>query len=113
MYKIGVIGDRESALGFLALGFALEEVYTAKDAALALARMAKDAYAVIFIMEDLAMQLPEELAYYRKQTLPAVIVIPGKQGSTGFGMEDLRASVERAVGVDMLTKNESEAGETT
>ena len=36
MYKIGVIGDRESALGFMAVGFTVRIAESAEDAAHAL-----------------------------------------------------------------------------
>ena len=34
--------------------------------------------------------------------LPAIIPIPDRTGSSGKGMENVRKSVERAVGADIL-----------
>ena len=57
MYKIAVVGDRDSVLGFKALGL---------------------------------------------EVCPAQILIPGKEGSLGIGMANVKTAVERAVGADIL-----------
>lgn len=101
-YKIGVLGDRESVLGFKALGL---EVFPAEDPAQArtlLHRLAKEDYAILYITETLAAAIPEEMARYRKTLTPAVILIPGKEGSLGLGMNNVKAAIEQAVGADIL-----------
>ncbi|HAW60584.1 MAG TPA: V-type ATP synthase subunit F, partial [Actinobacteria bacterium] len=37
---------------------------------------------------------------------PAVVVIPPTTGSTGLGMQRLKKIVEKAVGVDILSKEQ-------
>ena len=102
MYKIGMIGDRESTLCFLPLGYTVMEA-DAQNAATVLKNAVKsEDYAVIFITEELALSLGEELAKYKDLPLPAITVIPGKAGGTGYGMASLHAAVERAVGADIL-----------
>lgn len=39
---------------------------------------------------------------YKDSELPAIILIPGLQGSLGIGMAGVKKSVERAVGADIL-----------
>lgn len=56
---------------------------------------------------DFASELAEETAKYRDLPLPAIVSIPGGEGSTGFGMNNLRRAVERAVGADILFKDNS------
>ena len=103
MYKIGIVGERGSVLGFMALGFAVREVSDAEDAAKTLHRLVKSGeYAVIYLTEDYAAQLEDRLAQYKDLPLPAVISIPGAAGSTGYGMNLIRSAVERAVGADIL-----------
>jgi len=102
MYKIAVIGDRESVLGFKALGL---EVYFAGDAQEAktmLHHLAKEDYAVIYLTEQLAAEMKYDIDRYKDDTTPAVILFPGKSGSLGLGMEGVHQSVERAVGADIL-----------
>ncbi len=106
MYKIGIIGRRDAVQGFMALGFSVHEADSIADATRELHTMAKSQeYGVILITEDFASQLEEETAKYRDLPLPAIVSIPGQEGSTGYGMNGLRHAVERAVGADILFKD--------
>ena len=101
-YRIAVLGDRESVLGFKALGLDVFPAETVENAKRTLLRLAKENYAVIYLTEQLALYMPEELARYKDELTPAVILIPGKEGSLGIGMANVKKSVERAVGADIL-----------
>jgi V/A-type H+-transporting ATPase subunit F len=48
----------------------------------------------------------EEIAKYEDMRIPAVVPIPGIDGSYGIGMANLKKAVERAVGADILFGNE-------
>lgn len=103
MYKIGIIGDRDSVLGFMALGFSVFDVKDAEEARARLrAAVKEEAYAVIFITEDLAEKLEDELERYKDDPLPAIVSIPGRNGTTGYGMSNIREAAIRAVGADIL-----------
>lgn len=102
MYKIAVMGDQNSVLGFKALGLEVCPVDNAEEGRAALHRMAKENYAIIYMTEQLAAQLPGELARYQEALTPAVILIPGKEGSLGIGAANVTSAVERAVGADIL-----------
>lgn len=105
MYKIGIIGERDSVLGFMAIGFAVHEAPDAETAGALLRQLAKDeSYAIIFIVENYAEALKEDIAKYKDVPLPAIITIPGRAGSTGYGMAAIKSAVERAVGADILFK---------
>ena len=103
-YKIGVIGDSESVVGFMAVGFSVFTVETAEEAAKELARLASEDYAILFITERFAKEIPDAIAAYKDSPLPSVITIPGKEGATGYGLANIKKSVERAVGADILFK---------
>lgn len=105
MYKIGIVGDGASVIGFMAVGFTVVTVETPEQAVKAVAKLAEDDHAIIFITEEFAMQCEEALAKYRSLPLPALITIPGKNGSTGYGMAGIKESVERAIGADILFNN--------
>ena len=106
MHKIGIIGDRDSVLGFMALGFAVHEVNDETEAAQKITELVKGGeYAVIFITEDLAIKTAEERAKYKDMPLPAITVIPSSRGTTGYGMANIKSAVERAVGADILFKD--------
>lgn len=104
-FKIGVIGDKESVIGFRAVGFSVFTADGAIEAEGILANLARENYAVIYITEDLVRNMQPALAAYRTKPIPAVIAIPGKGGSDGFGISQIKKAVERAVGADILFKD--------
>ena len=106
MYKIGMIGERDSVLGFMALGFSVHEAENVRAATAILHDLVhSEEYAVILITEDYAMQMEETLALYKDRPLPAIVSIPGREGSVGYGMNNIRQAVERAVGADILFRD--------
>lgn len=102
MYKIAVVGDQDSVLGFKALGLDVYPAETADEGREILHRLAKESYAIIYLTEQLAAGLAPEIARYKDNLTPAIILIPGKGGSLGIGMANVKKSVERAVGADIL-----------
>ena len=54
------------------------------------------------IEENLTRELGREIDKFKDVPTPAIILIPGREGSTGLGMNALRAAVERAVGTNIL-----------
>ncbi len=102
MYKIGVLGERDSVLGFRALGLSVFFADTAEKAKPILHKMVRKEYAIIYITESLAAQLKSEIDRYKDTPTPAIILIPGKSGSLGIGSTSLKDAVERAVGADIL-----------
>ena len=102
MYKIAVLGDTDSVLGFKALGLDVFPVDSVGEARRTLHRLAKESYAIVYLTEQLAVHMDEDLARYKDDLTPAVILIPGKEGSLGVGMANVKRAVERAVGADIL-----------
>lgn len=102
MYKIAVLGDRDSVLGFRALGLEAVPVEDPAQARQTLHRLARDQYAVIYITEQLAAELTAEIDRYKDDLTPAIILIPGKNGTLGLGSSALQSAVERAVGADII-----------
>ena len=107
MYKIAVMGDRDSIYGFAAIGLEICPVTDPTDAIHKLRKLAEGEYAVIYITEALAAQIEEELDRYREQRLPAIILIPGVAGNTGKGLSSVKRSVEQAVGSDIIFGNDN------
>lgn len=100
MYKVGVIGDRDSVLCFRAVGFEVFEVVSAKEAYDILKKIKKD-FAVIFVISEFYTQIKSEIDE-TEAALPAIISLPGKNGSDGSGLRELKTAVEKAVGADIL-----------
>jgi V/A-type H+-transporting ATPase subunit F len=104
MLKIAVIGGRETVMGFKALGLEACPAANAEEAREILHRLTResDEYAIIYIEENLAVALQSEIDKFKDSPTPALILIPGREGSTGMGLTALRAAVERAVGTNIL-----------
>lgn len=106
MYKVAVLGDRDSIYGYAALGLDTYPVTDTEEAAKMLKNLAEGQYAVIYITESLQALLETEIDSYVTAPLPAIIPIPGVSGNTGMGMRSVKKSVERAVGSDIIFNND-------
>ena len=104
MLKIAVIGGRETVMGFKALGLETYPVLDAAEATQTLRKLTRESedYAIIYIEENLAAQLSNEINKFKDSPTPAITLIPGREGSMGLGLSALNAAVERAVGTNIL-----------
>lgn len=106
-YKIAIIGPADTVSGFQALGVEAFDATTGQ-AAMDILRELKTAttestaatkYAVVCVIEDLLTDVdPAEYAKVVSGPLPAVIALPGPEGSKGIALQRLRALAEQAVG---------------
>jgi V/A-type H+-transporting ATPase subunit F len=101
-YQIAVIGDWESVMGFRALGLDTYPVTSVEEARERVRALAKSDCAVIYLTEQLAKDMEDVLARYKDELRPAIILIPGREGSLGIGKANIQSSIERAVGADIL-----------
>lgn len=102
MYKVAVVGDKDSILGFKALGISAYPVYDKDEARRVVDSIAKDNYGIIFITEQTASLIPETIERYNNEIIPSVILIPSNQGTLNIGMERIDKNVEKAVGTNIL-----------
>ena len=107
MLKIAVIGGREPVMGFTALGLEAYPVADADEAKKVLRILTRDRedVAIIYIEEGLAAQLSQEIDKFKDSPKPAIILIPGREGSLGLGLTALNQAVERAIGTNILENN--------
>ena len=113
MYKIGIIGDRATVAGFIALGYSVHEAEDAAAAGEILRRIAEpedggDGYAIIFIVERYARDLSDLIGKYSERKTPSITVLPdveSRDGELSYGMSMIRRHVERAVGADILFRD--------
>ncbi len=106
MYKIAVMGDPDTVIGFKALGLDVFPVREEAEGRSLLRQLTRadqtDEYAIIYIEEELAQALQADIDKFKDVPRPAIILIPGKHGSIGIGQSALVAAVERAVGTNIL-----------
>ncbi|MCM1534091.1 MAG: V-type ATP synthase subunit F [Corallococcus sp.] len=100
--RIAVIGDRDSVLAFKAVGIEVFDATTAEEAQSLIKKLSQGEYAVIFVAENLAEQIPDVLSKAKLKPFPAVVPIPTTEQSSGFGMNGIKSDVEKAIGVDII-----------
>lgn len=100
--KTAIVGDGDSIMVFKAAGvdaFPASDLKSARE----LLRKAAREYSVIFLTEELARELGDFLKRFDEAPYPVVLTIPSKNGSTGYGAEEIRRASERALGVDLFS----------
>lgn len=102
MVKIVFFGDRESIKGFAAVGIELCPCDDFENAKAQFKKLLSGDYGIIYITEELASILSEEIAELDETFLPAVIPLPGVKNNSGIGIQRLKDSVEKAVGSDII-----------
>ena len=104
MYKVAVIGGRDTIMCFKALGLDVYAADKPEEAKKVLREITgpESNYAIIYISENLAVGMKKDIDKFKDSPMPAIILIPGREGSLGIGKAALQDAVERAVGIDIL-----------
>ena len=90
-------------MGFKALGLDVFPVSDDKEAHQTLRDLVRaENYAIIYLEENFAKALASEIDKFKDDPTPAIILIPGREGSLGLGQSALKDAVVRAVGSDIL-----------
>mgnify|MGYP001733055382 CR=1 FL=1 len=100
--KIAVVGNRDAILPFQMIGFQTFPVAEAQETINTLRHLSQEDFGIIYLTEQLAKDLPDVLDRYKDELRPAIILIPGREGSLGIGMNNIQQSIQRAVGADIL-----------
>lgn len=82
MYKIGVMGGRETVMGFKALGLDVFPVDSADEARHTLRRITsgESEYAILYLEENLAAELSHEIDRFKDSPTPASSSSPDGTG---------------------------------
>jgi len=116
-YSLAIVGNKETILGFTALGLETHNANTTEEATKVLFDLKskkqadengeeKPKYAIIFVTEDLAMNITkDDYKKLSKDALPAIIPVPGSTGATGYGIRRIGKIVEQAVGSDIFKES--------
>ena len=107
MSQVAVIGRREEAMCFLAAGYAVYEASAHGEALKALEQADKDGCEIIFLTPEFSAIAEETEELYGERITPAVIPLPtGGSDMSTIGMSLLKKYVERAVGADIIFRDE-------
>lgn len=113
-YLIAIIGPKDAISGFKALGLIPINALNSEEALEKIKELKKEKsendqkessskYAIIFIMEELAENIPEDAwKKIKKDVLPAIVPIPSSKGTSGYGIKRIGKMIEQAVGSDIF-----------
>jgi len=102
IYSIAAVGDWESVMGFKAIGLKTCPVTSVEEAVRMVHKLAEEDCAIIYLTETLAKDMNEIIEKYKKEQTPAIILIPGREGSLGIGKKAMDEAIERAVGTGII-----------
>ncbi len=108
MYKIALVGDKDSIIGFQLLGISIFPVNSKEETINILNELIKEKYAAVFITEDIASQIFDEIVELQKKYLISVTIIPNKLEKKNLGLKILKKNIEKAIGTDILFRKEGE-----
>lgn len=106
-HSIAIIGPEDTVSGFKALGvesFPAQTTEEVLEQLRSIKRMTDDpenkkSYAIVCVIEDLLVGVDQaEYAKVISGALPAVVALPGPEGSKGVAVQRLRRLAEQAVG---------------
>ncbi|HUS57966.1 MAG TPA: V-type ATP synthase subunit F [Planctomycetota bacterium] len=108
MSDIVAIGEKDQIIGFRGVGVRIAPVKTNDDFVAALADATRrESVSIVLLTESYAGDENAKLiAETRRATGKVIVVIPDHHGSKGLAFSKMRADVERALGVDLLSKAE-------
>ncbi len=104
MYKIAVVGDKESILGFSAIGMDMYPAYEESDLKAIIPKLIEENYAIIYITENVSIKSEKYLQKLSKNKIPAIVTIPSNTGSLKYGEKRMKDLVQKAVGIEINFK---------
>ena len=102
MSDIAMVGDRDSILGFKALGVSLFPAETRGEAISILRTLIQQEFKIAFITEQVAPDAETIADEMLDRTMPVIMMIPSNKGSLGLGMQRMQELVRKAAGADIL-----------
>ena len=70
MSKVGIIGDKDTVMGFLALGIDIFPAYSAEEIKKTIHKLAEKEYAIIYITEEASLRQRKALHNIRIWNCP-------------------------------------------
>ena len=104
MYKIAVVGDKESILGFSAIGMDIYPAYEETEIKNIFPKLIEENYAIIYITENISIKSEKYLEKFKNNKVPAIITIPSNTASLKYGQNRIKEMVQKAVGIEINFK---------
>ncbi len=106
MSDIAIIGEKEVIFGFSLVGFKLFPANNFVEAKNALEECSKENCRIIFITENIAQLVIDEIEKTQIISPNSICILPNRTGSSELSIKMLRKNVEKAVGTDILFRKE-------
>lgn len=107
MYKIAVVGDKDSVLGFKTIGI---DVFPVTNDAIQIQKIIEELinknYAIIYITEQKYQLITEFIEKQKSNIIPAIITIPSQTENLNLGLNKVKEITKKAIGMDIVLKNE-------
>jgi V/A-type H+-transporting ATPase subunit F len=106
MSKVVAVGERDSIIGFKAVGVELESVKSSSEVDAVLKRLSQDAsVGLILITETIAEGCFDAISSFRDESPVVILIVPSHLPSKHISMQEMKRDIEKAVGIDMLSKS--------
>jgi len=99
--QIAAVGRKDDIIPFRATGAAIHITGDPGEAGRILHSLVEEGYSLIFVTEDLWQGMGADAKRYLQPYLPAISVIPGRDGTSRIALEMMYDEVKRAVGIDI------------
>ena len=107
MSKAAFVGEEKLAYLFRSFDFEVFSVKDSEEAFKIIQKIYREKTAdVIITTEDFASDELGEFIRGKVDVMPVIFVLPTPSRNEGLGIEWIRKSVEKAVGINILSKNE-------
>lgn len=105
MSKIVAVGERDLIIGFKAVGVELSPVKSPSEVNAVLKKLSQDtSVGLILITETIAEGCLDVISSFRNESSVVILIAPSHLPTKHISMIEMKRNIEKAVGVDMLSK---------
>jgi V/A-type H+-transporting ATPase subunit F len=106
MSKAVAVGEKHLILGFKGVGFEIVPIDDSTKLMHELNTLSRDPeIGLVLITESMAKDAPGTIEEFRGRSSAVLTIIPTHEGSKHLSFQEVRRSVERSLGIDLLGKD--------
>ncbi len=105
MFKAVAVGEKHLILGFKGVGFEIVPIDESEKLMHELNTLSRDSeIGLVLVTESMAREAPKAIDEFRERSLAVLTIIPTHEGTEHVSFNEIRKSVERSLGIDILGK---------
>jgi V/A-type H+-transporting ATPase subunit F len=106
MSKAVAVGEKHLILGFKGVGFEIVPIDDSEKLMHELNALSRDPETgLVLVTESMARDAPKAIEEFRGRSSAVLTIIPTHEGSKHISFQEMRKSVERSLGIDLLGKD--------